>query len=208
MFHLKNYINIISSGILLVIIFSFQLSFTSAQTKTNLQVFYNLADSSVSNINQKLSTPDIKISFSSGSYFIVFNNQVIADFAKLGRIILSDSNKSVSNVTSISYLIDNASVKYGDMERDGFFGNFIMPRKIEISGSYSLNKGTINSERFNYIYNDTVSVDDLRTIENPSFPFTQSEVPSEPFLSGLFEPAVAIGSAALAVILFFTVRSK
>ena len=108
----------------------------------------------------------------------------------------------------INYSIDNASVKYGEMERDGFWGDFIMPRKIELGGNYSLSNRIINSQTFNLTYYDTVAVDNVKVIENPSFPFTQGEVPSEPFFSGLFEPVVAIGSAAIAVILFFTIRSK
>jgi hypothetical protein len=83
-----------------------------------------------------------------------------------------------------------------------------MQRKIDLSGSYSISKETVISERFDYAYIDTVSVDDAKAIENPSFPFTQAEIPSEPFFSSLLEPAIAIGSAALAVILFFTIRSK
>jgi len=41
-----------------------------------------------------------------------------------------------------------------------------------------------------------------------SLPFTRAELPPEPFFSGLLEPAVAIGSAAVAIYLLFAVRSK
>ena len=179
-----------------------------AQQKTNLEIFYNLVDSSVAKINQKISTTDLKINFTTGGYFSVFQNQVISDFAKLGRTIVTDSTKRHSNLSTINYTIDNANVKYGEMERDGFFGDFIMPRKINLSGSYSLSRDIISAERFDLAYEDTVTVDMAKVIENPSYPFTQGEIPSEPFLSSLFEPIVAISSAALVVILFFTVRSK
>jgi len=179
-----------------------------AQQKTNLEIFYNLVDSSVVKINQEISTTGLKINFTTGSYFSVFQNQIVSDFAKLGRTIVTDSTKRLTNLTIINYTIDNANVKYGEMERDGFFGDFIMPRKINLSGSYSLSEDIISAEKFDLAYEDTVAVDRVKVFENPSYPFTQGEIPSEPFLSSLFEPIVAISSAALAVILFFTVRSK
>ena len=208
MLNIKNYIKINIPLNLFLIVFSFQISFVFAQTKTNLQVFYSLVDSSVAGINQKVSTKYVKVNYSKGNNFSVFQNEVISDFVKLGRTVLADSNKNTADVTSINYIIDNAKVKYGDMERDGFFGDFIMPREIKLSGSYSLSERVVDSQRFNLTYTDTVAVDDVKVIENSSFPFTEAQVPSEPFFSSLFEPVVAIGSAAVAVILFFTVRSK
>ena len=208
LFYLKDYIKIKISGFLFLLIFSFSFTLTVAQTKTNLEIFYGLVDSSVAKINQSISSNNLKIVFSTGDYYSLFQNQVIADFVRHGRTILSDSTKTSSDFEAIHYSIDNASVNYGDMERNGLLGDFVMQRKIELSGSYSISKGTINSKRFDFTYTDTVSVDDAKAIENPSFPFTQAEVPSEPFFPGLFEPAIAIGSAALAVILFFTIRSK
>lgn len=173
-----------------------------------MQVFYSLVDSSVAKINQKISTADIKISFTTGSYFDVLQNQVISDFEKLNRKILPMTNKNSSDMTKVNYTIVNAKVKYGEMERDGFLGDFIMPRKIELSGSYSINNKIINAESFKVTNIDTVAVDDVGAIEDPSYSFTRGNVPPEPFLSSLLEPVIAIGSAAVAVILFFTVRSK
>ena len=208
MLYLKDYIKIKISGFLILLVFSFSFSFTVAQTKTNLEIFYGLVDSSVAKINQNINSKDLKVTFSTGDYYRLFQNQVIADFVKLGRNILSDSIKTSPGFETINYSIDNANVKYGDMERNGLLGDFVMQRKIDLSGSYSISKETVISERFDYAYIDTVSVDDAKAIENPSFPFTQAEIPSEPFFSSLLEPAIAIGSAALAVILFFTIRSK
>jgi hypothetical protein len=206
--YLKDYIKIKISGFLILLVFSFSFSFTVAQTKTNLEIFYGLVDSSVAKIDQNINSKDLKVTFSTGDYYRLFQNQVIADFVKLGRNILSDSIKTSPGFETINYSIDNANVKYGDMERNGLLGDFVMQRKIDLSGSYSISKETVISERFDYAYIDTVSVDDAKSLENPSFPFTQAEIPSEPFFSSLLEPAIAIGSAALAVILFFTIRSK
>jgi hypothetical protein len=208
LYYPKYYIKVSISGFLFLLIFSFSFTLTFAQTKTNLEVFYSLVDSSVAKINQNVNSKNLKINFSTGAFYRLFQNQVIADFVRLGRTVLSDSTKTLPDFETVNYSMDNANVKYGDMERNGLLGDFVMQRKIDLSGSYLISKETINSERFDFTYTDTVSVDDVKVIENPSFPFTQAEIPSEPFFSSLFEPAIAIGSAALAIILFFTIRSK
>ena len=48
----------------------------------------------------------------------------------------------------------------------------------------------------------------IKSLENESFPFTKGAVPPEPFLSGLAEPLIAIGTAAVIIALFFSIRSK
>ncbi len=187
----------------------FLCSWAPAQSKTNLEIFYSLVDSSVVRINNAVpsSIKEIKINFNGGKYFSVFQNQVIYNFVNLGRTVIPDSAYDPHS-TKINYALENAGVQYGEMERDGFFGGFLLPRKLKIDGSYSVENGVVTPGDFHFAYQDTISVDDIENLENPSFPFTQGKVPPEPFFSSLFEPVVAIGSAALAVILFFTVRSK
>ena len=205
----KNHINIRVSKFLFIIIFLFLDSFTIAQSKANLEVFFGLVDSSVVKINNTISSPvkEVKINFNSGNYFSVFQDQVLYDFVKLGRTVVPDSPTS-SGVIEVNYTLERAVVEYGDMERDGFFGGFYLPRKVKVEGSYSVKNNIVTPGNFNFTYRDTVAVDDIKILENPSFTFTQGDVPPEPFLSNLFEPVVAIGSAAIAVILFFTIRSK
>ena len=61
---------------------------------------------------------------------------------------------------------------------------------------------------FNLSTKDTINVEDVEIIEDRSYPFTQGELPAEPFFSSILEPVVAISAAAVTVILFFSVRSK
>lgn len=51
-------------------------------------------------------------------------------------------------------------------------------------------------------------VSDVKNLENISYPFTQAQLPAEPFLASVYEPVIAVGVTAITVILFFTVRSK
>ncbi len=61
---------------------------------------------------------------------------------------------------------------------------------------------------FSITETDTVSYENVSSYENPSIPFTQAEAPAEPFWSGITEPAIAIGTVIITLLLFFTVRSK
>ena len=188
-----------------IIVIFFVLNFVSySQTKTNLEIFNTLVDSSVVKINDVLAPGEnqVRLNFNSGSAYNVFQNQVIYSFQKLGKKVNKDSGEV------ITYSIESASVNYGDMFRDGFLGSFYLPRNLKLTGNYSVEKGTINAGKFNIAFADTVAVDSVYGLENSSFPFTKGEIPSEPFFSSLLGPVVAIGSAAVAVILFFTVRSK
>jgi hypothetical protein len=177
--------------------------------KSNLQVFYTLVDSSTGGIISRLqnSEKEIKLKLDLGSSYSVFENQIIGSFVK-NNFNVNTSEDSIKRITSINYILDNAKVIYGDIFRDGLLGNYFIPRKVFISGNYLINSKKIIVQNFNYSFKDTVLVDNLKNLENYSFPFTKGEVPSEPFFSSLFEPLIAIGTAAIAVFLFFTIRSK
>ena len=178
------------------------------QTKDNLEIFYALIDSSGENIlnNLPASNKDLSLSLNLGESYSLFKNHLISIFYKDGyKVKLSDSADGKVN---ISYVLDKAKVNYGDIFRDGIFGSYLMPRKVEISGNYLIKNNTFSYKEFNYKYLDTVKVDNVKTLENISYPFTQGNIPTEPFFSSLFEPLVAIGTAAIAVFLFFTIRSK
>ena len=81
-------------------------------------------------------------------------------------------------------------------------------RNVTLSGNYSVNQPEVSVRNFRYSYSDTVNANMIKKIENPAFPFTQASIPAEPFFSSIYEPVIAVGAAALTVILFFTVRSK
>ena len=175
-----------------------------AQTKTNLEVLNQLVDSSVVKINDNILSTEktISLNYNTSDAFSVFRNQVVLDFARLGKTI------SNSSANIIEYSIEDASVHYGDMFKEGIFGSYYVTRTVNLKGNYSIESSNSVPGKFNLAVIDSVAVDDITSLQNPAYPFTQDELPTEPFFSSLFEPVIAIGSAALAVILFFTVRSK
>lgn len=187
------------TGIILLSVIS-----ASAQEKTNLDVFTELIDSSVVNAASLIpdTVKDIDFELASSS-FAVFNSTIISGLSNRGFKLVSDSNSF-----KLQYFIDNAATSYGDVYGDGFLGDYFVPRKIILSGGYNFSGRTTFTRNFNYSYQDTVSVDSIGSIENSAYPFTQAKLPAEPFFPGILEPVIAIGTAALAVILFFTIRSK
>ena len=176
----------------------------SAQEKSNLEVFNELVDSSVTEAVSFIpdSVKHIKLNLNSG-ILAVFNAEIISSLSKNGYNLVSDDNSF-----EFQYIITNAGASYGDMFRKGFLGDYYIPRKINLSGNYNLNGQSIFTKDFNYTFQDTVNVDSVSSLENSSYPFTHGNLPAEPFFPGILEPVIAVGTAALAVILFFTIRSK
>lgn len=196
----------ISVGIIFLLIF---LNFSlEAQPKTNLDVFKELVDASIVEIfaQADAAQKDIHLDLKLGSSYSIFENQIFKSVHKQSKSISSVYNPS-ENI-KLSYSIENAVVNYGEVFRDGFLGEHFVDRKVFISGSYRLQNGKTAVDNFYYENIDTVKFDEIQNLENPSYPFTKGETPTEPFLSNLFEPLVAITTAAVAIALFFTVRSK
>jgi len=194
-----------SWAVFLIAVFSFSLQ---AQTKTNLDVFKVLVDSSITEalVNISDSPKDIYLDLNLGSSYAILEDQIFKSIKAHKKNISLISNPS-ENI-GLSYSIENAVVNYGEIFRDGFLGDHFVERKVFISGSYRFQDKEVKIKDFYFDNIDTVKFDEIQILENSSYPFTKGEIPSEPFLSNLFEPLVAITTAAVVIALFFTVRSK
>ncbi len=190
-----------------VVLFFLSVDLSAQQPDTNLDIFYSMIDSSVTDFISKVpqSEESIKLDLNPGKDYSVFTNKVIAKIISFGKKISNEKNDEASIV---NYIIDSVEVIYGDIYRDGFFGGFYLPRNLSLKGNYTVESDSTVLKNFSYSYKDTLRYEDIQNVENDSYPFTKGEIPPEPFLSSLFEPIVAIGVAAAAVILFFSVRSK
>jgi hypothetical protein len=116
------------------------------------------------------------------------------------------ANEKSDSLPIFSYTIEKPFTQYMNIFRDGFWGPFLVQREISLKGNYFYSGS--GKKDFNFECMDTIKVDDIKNLENISFKFTNATLPPEPFFTGLFEPVVALGTAAAAVILFFTVRSR
>jgi hypothetical protein len=170
-----------------------------------------MSDSATDNFikNNSMPSSKLKVDLTAGDAYSVLKNHIIEYILSKKIDLVTEIN---NNVSELNYTIENTSCKYSDIFRDGFLGPFMVRRELSLKGLYlynsSPNSGSIHPFDFNYYYTDSVKVDDIKTLENISYKFTSAALPPEPFFTGLFEPVAALGTAAAAVILFFTVRSK
>lgn len=194
---------------LLLSIFLFDSSNFYCQNKTNLDVFYTLTDSLVNKINSEIPADQKKILLilNLGQRYSLFANSIKDQFLKNGKEIIVQPPDEI-NIPTIDIVMEGAGVEYGEMFRSGFFGTLYIQRYETIFGNYLQTFSEKGKQNFEITEIDTVKVEDVKYLENPSYPFTQAELPPEPFLSGLAEPIIAIGTAALVVVLFFTIRSE
>lgn len=194
-------------NIIVIITFIFGVAFP--QSKTNLEILYSLNDSLINQINNELPGDQIEIllKLNLGESYSIFSNHIKNIFI-INRKKLFEIPPDELRLPEINIVMENAGVEYGELDRDGWFGDYYVPRTVFIKGNY-LN--TFSSEGIRNFYietTDTIKVDDIDSYESDSFPFTTAKVPVEPFFSSIWEPVIAIGVAAAAIILFFSVRSK
>lgn len=203
--------NIFNEGkrffILMMILFP--LSNLSGQSKTNLEVFYSLTDSLVDQINSEIPASEEKLllTLNLGQSYSLFSNSIKERFRKNGKEILEQPPDEL-NIPHIDLVIEGAGVEYGEMFRDGWFGTHYIQRYSTIFGNYLQTFSETGKKEFEITKIDTVKVEELKYLENESFPFTKGTIPPEPFLSGFAEPLIAIGITAAVIVLFFTVRSE
>ena len=178
-----------------------------SQTISNLDKFYTLVDSASSMLLKDLGdAKKVNLELNFGIDYSVFANQVRGKLLR-NEVQLVGDNSEDQNFVRVNFVIDNSFVGYSEPEKDGIFGDFFTQRTVELSGNYFISNNSQVKE-FKLTALDTLNVEDVEYVENRSYPFTQGELPPEPFFSSLLEPAIAIGAAATVIILFFSVRSK
>ncbi len=184
-----------------------------SQSSTNLEQFYFLIDSLTNQIITELpeNGNEIQLVENLGDQYSVFSNRIKTAFIQGGKeISYLPTSELLSQlaVPFVNIVIETAKVEYVEMIRDGWFGAHYVKRNCSLKGNYFHSYKSDGEEDFNMHFTDTVKVEDIKNLENESFPFTKGSIPPEPFLSGFAEPLIAIGIAASVVILFFTQRSK
>ncbi|MFH0735924.1 MAG: hypothetical protein V1773_15355 [bacterium] len=136
-----------------------------------------------------------------------FKNRLELFLTEKGKTIY---DSSFANLYDLYFTIENTGVKYKNITKSGFFGDYFVEREVFLTGSYNIknNGKIIFSTNVNKTVIDSVNYDDINKIENYSLPFTRSPLPSEPLAPSLLEPVIAISSAIITIVLFFIVRSK
>jgi hypothetical protein len=176
---------------------------------TNLEQIFGLIDKSGKEISAaiKPQPEEMSLKYSCPAEYKILEQRI--EFA-FSRSSINFKKENSADGAILKYNLDNAGVNYNKVFKDGWFGAMLVEREAVIRGTYIIeNKGVyLSSKKFEYTITDTIKKDDINRLENLSLPFTKNEIPPEPFFSGLLEPVIAVGTAVVTVILFFTVRSK
>ncbi|PIP76928.1 MAG: hypothetical protein COZ80_06820 [Ignavibacteria bacterium CG_4_8_14_3_um_filter_37_9] len=199
---MNNFVQFVMKRGSFLLLFLFLSLSARGQTKTNLELFFQLADSAASGLAQNLiNGKNVQIDFVLGKDYQVFQNTLLAHFQ-------DKDIKDRAGKVSVRFAVTDVRIDYGEPERKSLFGPFIVKRTLHFSGNYSIISATSEVKDFSYSLNNEFPYEGIPSVENSSFPFTQGKIPKEPFFSSLLEPAIALGSAAAAVYIFFTARSK
>lgn len=178
------------------------------QVKTNAEKFYGLIEKSVSAVlNGKVKNDSrVFVDFSLPERFQLLKSSLLE---KTSSFVMVNPQKDNSDFI-LTYSIEDAKVRYGDTFTKSFLGRNYVEREVALKGFANLNKPSenISTNRFEYAERDTVEYAGLRELGSPAYPFTNPEIPAEPFFSSIWEPIIAIGVAVTTVYLLFTVRSK
>ena len=182
--------------------------FITAQTKTNLEKFFHLIDNSILKVSEVIGKTDaVVLSVTGPASLELLKPKVLESFSKLGYKIKNENSTDAAKVT---YALNQAKVEYAYAEKDGFFGDVVAERTVTLSGIVSVSSadGSIKSFEINESVKDTIVVDEIKNIEDPTISFTQGKKPEVSFFSNLLEPVLVIGTLVTTIILLFTVRGK
>jgi hypothetical protein len=178
---------------------------TDSSPKTNLAICFEIIDSTVTEEVSKIDKSDVKtFSLNLVSNYSIFTNFVSDRFTR-GDLTKHEGNQIQSN---INFTITNISVKYSEPRKEKFFGEYSVERSIYIEGSFLFNGTRNDLVTFNKTHTDFLPYSSIKDVEDESLPFTKGAIPEPPIFSTILEPLIIVGSAALVVYLFFSVRGK
>jgi len=178
-----------------------------SQTKSNFEIIDSLISISVKDVIQNIDyKKDYNLEFFGAENYKILKTTIVKDLIDSNITIVESTNSD----DKISYNLEQAEIKYLETFKDGLFGSFLVHRKADLTGSFFIyNEGEIEATKsFNYTLEDSVLYSDVSQIENIAYTFTTAQLPEEPFFSSTLEPVIAIGTAAVAVYLFFNIRSR
>ncbi|MDP2038847.1 MAG: hypothetical protein Q8L04_15805 [Ignavibacteria bacterium] len=182
--------------------------FLWGQTKTNFEVYFQLIDTSVAKVSESiLKNGSIALSVTGPASLELLKPKVLESFSKLGY---KTANENSADAVKVTYALNQVKVEYANAEKDGFFGDVVAERTVTLSGIVSVSSpdGLVKSFEVIESTKDTIAVDEIKNLEDPTILFTQGKTPEVSFFSNLLEPVLVVGTLVTTIILLFTVRGK
>jgi hypothetical protein len=186
-----------------IVLFIAIVSVNFAQPEKNLDLFFNLVDSSYNEIKNDI-PQSVKVDFEGDTEFGILKNRFIYNFSKDSK----EDNSGSEN--QLKLIIQNAEVKYIYSDAGNIVSGYDVNRRISLKCSYIIyENGKMNiSGEFEKSIVDTVEYDHIPGIETSGLNFTKGSLPEESFMSGLVEPLIAVAAVVTTIYLLFTVRSN
>lgn len=190
------------------------ISFCQENIINNLYSVDNLLNESFTPLNNKL-----LVLGKNNFYEIIFDNkkQDQAYIVESLRKRFSEYNfifGEDSDSIDFKIIFSNSSIytKYKKIFVDNIFGTKKVEREVSVTYELQItdkkDSSLIYSQKFDKKYKDNFDIDKLNLVEDNRFLFTQSILPDENTVSQLFYPAIIIAASAVAIILFFIIRSN
>lgn len=160
--------------------------------------FYNLS------VNSKDGNSDQK------SYLISLIKNKLSGY----KLLIDADSAEYSDSIDYNILFKNVVFKtvYKSIYNDNLLGTKMVNRVISVSYDVIITDERTSSQIFNKNFNkkteDSFKIDEQNLVEDRRYNFSQSNLPEESSLNKVIYPAVIILASAIAIILFFTIRSK
>ncbi len=188
--------------VLLIFIFAITLF---SKPQTNFEIISDFNNQFVIQINDFLlqkKVSQISINSNESEISSLLKNSLIQKLSS-SNILLSENSSLKINLLPIY-----AGVEYKNYSESNDSLNRIV--KYKIQGNYSDGNIVVNSPEADYIFNDTISRNDIETLENKQLDFTRGVIPNpeRTFFERFVEPVAIIATAALTVFLLFSLRTN
>jgi len=178
------------------------------QTKKNVEKVYELIEKSVTELTSGKVQKENKIfiDFDSPEGFSILKNSLIEKTGAVAKI----APKKEEAEYILAYTVEDAAVKYSETFTKSFLGASFVEREVSLKGFGGLNKQneSVSTGHFSHSIKDTVAYKELKELGNQAYPFSNPEIPPEPFFASIWEPLIVVAVAVTTVYLLFTVRSK
>lgn len=189
------------------IVFIFLVSYNSYSLKNNMEIIDSLAQLSAKNIIMQMKTnraDSIVLSIENHSSASIFETYLV-NFGNNENIKFFQNQKEYPKLNLVIYDLHTEYLS-NDANEDS------LKRKIicKIGGTLHQNNQIKELKTNDLVYCDEISRDDVPFIETSKNDYARAPLPEVPksFFREFAEPLIIVGTAAVTVLLLFTIRSN
>ncbi len=190
--------------------FSFSTS-QASQPLSNSEIFQKLAHEIVLHVCQKVGVDSnksvvIRSRSANPAGDWLLENAFIRYFLNRKIKVQMASNGENSNNLLFEFFISDISVKYEAIAKKKLKRSFTLSADIRVAKNKTETVELIES--YSRTFQDTISVDDIKSIESKQYPFTHAEFRQKKNWKYWINPVLVLASTGAVIYSFFALRSK